>query len=459
MPLTEGSPAFSNANPALYEQYLQTLEYYNEPRWQKVSLGLDRITLLLELLGNPQEEFKTIHVAGTNGKGTTCAYLDSIMRASGLECGLFTSPYINRFEERIQVNGQDIPEYDLVEITETIRRAAEIVEQRLGEHPTEFELMCAAAFTYFANRECDVVVCEVGLGGRLDATNIVSPVLSVITRIGLDHMDILGSTIEEIALEKAGIIKPCTPIVSWPQENDTMRVIEGVCKERNSSLTVSDFSKLEVFPISKGTLIRDFEYKHQQYSTSMIADYHIQDAVIAIDAANVAREHGLDEITPHSIKKGIENAKWPGRFEVIGHDPLFIIDGAHNPQGAQSLKHALDSIVAEGDTSYTLVCGMLADKDYEGTLEEMLPLAKSLFTYTPTNSRAIDAFELAQVASGICERNNWQVDITSFDTSHDAVCASLEKESPEGVIVSFGTLYEIAAIKEAYNKFKPLSEK
>lgn len=457
MPLSQESSSSSNASLKSDEQYLQTIAYYNMPRWQKVSLGLDRISMLLELLGNPQDNFKAIHVAGTNGKGTTCAYLDTILRASGYKCGLFTSPYINRFEERIRVNGIDITEPDLISITIAIKDAAQIVEQKLGEHPTEFELMCAAAFVYFSNQECDVVVCEVGLGGRLDATNVVSPILSVITRIGLDHTDILGETIEEIAFEKAGIIKSSKPVVSWPQENSAMRVIEDICTERNCSLTVSDFSKLKAYPITKGTLTRQFEYKAQLYSTSMIADFQILDAAVAIDASTIAAKTGLKEITQDSITKGIQEAKWPGRFEVIGHEPLFITDGAHNPQGAQSLKRSLESLGIKDASSVTCICGMLADKDYKGTLEEMLPLAKNLLTYTPKNPRAIDGHELATVASDICKRNGWQTSVTAFDNAYDAVNASLKKESPEGAIVSFGTLYEIAAVKEAYSKLKPLS--
>ena len=194
------------------------VEYINKPRWQNVSLGLDRTRLLLTLLGNPQNNLKFIHVAGTNGKGSTCAFLESIMRTSGLKTGLFTSPYLMCFEDRIRVSNANISKHSLTSVALQVKKAAETVERELGEHPTEFELMTAVAFKHFENEECDIVVCEVGLGGRLDSTNVVTPEVSVITHIGLDHQAILGNSLEEIAAEKAGIIKQNVPVVLGPQE-------------------------------------------------------------------------------------------------------------------------------------------------------------------------------------------------------------------------------------------------
>lgn len=455
MPVPENLRLSSDAG----DEYAQAMAFYNEPRWQKMSLGLERITLLLELLGNPQNEFEIVHVAGTNGKGSTCAYIDSILRASGLRCGLFTSPYIDHFEERIRVDGSEIRPSQLLEITKNVKTCAQMVEDRLGEHPTEFELMCAAAFTHFANQECNVVVCEVGLGGRLDAMNVVMPELSVVTRIGLDHTKILGETISEIASEKAGIIKKGVPVVSWPQEEEAMAVIEDACRSRGCKLRVSDFSDLQIFPISMDDRTRRFGYKGESYSTAMIADYQVYNAAVAIDAANVMAAYGFHEITADSIRIGVEQAEWPGRFEILGHSPLFVLDGAHNPQGAQSLLDSLRSLGIDEESPVTFVCGMLADKDCEGALEMALPLARRLFTYTPNSPRALSGADLAALASAIRDSNNLKTDIRFFESPETAVSFAMEKECTEGTIVSFGTLYALSSVKNAYLELRPLSGK
>lgn len=436
-------------------QYDQVLAFYNEPRWLKVRLGLDRIRLLLELLGNPQNEFKTVHVAGTNGKGSTCAFLDSILRASGLKCGLFTSPYIERFEERIQVDGENISVADLIDVTARVRDCASIVEERIGEHPTEFELMCAAAFTHFAKEGCDAVVCEVGLGGRLDATNVVDPALCMITRIGLDHTDTLGETIEQIASEKAGIIKQGAPVVSWPQEGSAMAVIKDACAKAESPLYVADFSTLAFGDVSPASNCRSFSYEGADYETAMIADYQIRNAALAICAARVLSAGPFPEIDEDAIRKGMRDARWPGRFEVLGDAPLFVLDGAHNPQGAESLRETLESLGLPG--GLTLICGMLADKDCEQALEAVLPLARNVFTYAPNNPRALSSNGLADIARSIARDTGLRIDIRSMGTPEEAVAAALEKENPEGAIISFGTLYALSDVRFAYLALKPLS--
>lgn len=436
-------------------QYEETIAFYNEPRWLKVRLGLDRITLLLQLLGNPQDKFKTVHVAGTNGKGSICAFLDSILRESGLKCGLFTSPYIERFEERIRVDGENISADDLVDVTARVKECARKVEERTGEHPTEFELMCAAAFTHFANVGCDAVVCEVGLGGRLDATNVVKPVLSVITRIGLDHTDILGETLEEIASEKSGIIKPGVPVASWPQEAGAMAAIKDACEREASPLCIVDFSQLSFEGVSPESRYRSFSYEGERYETSMIADYQIRNAALAICAVKLLSRGPFPEIDESSIRDGVKNAHWSGRFEVLGRAPLFILDGAHNPQGAESLREALRALgLIKG---VTLICGMLADKDCEQALEAVMPIARNVFTYAPDNPRALSSNGLADIARSIAKDAQMDVHIESMGTPEEAVAAALEKEGPEGAVISFGTLYALSDVRAAYLAFKPLS--
>ena len=224
------------------------IAYINEPRWRSSRLGLERMRELLARLDNPQDKLRFVHVAGTNGKGSTCAYLASILQAAGYKCGLFTSPYIETFEERIRIDGKNISASDLLNVTLDVRTSSE----QMADHPTEFELMCAVALLYFARQSCEIVVMEVGLGGRLDATNVIdAPEVCVIARIGLDHTDLLGETLAEIAREKAGIIKRGVAVVSYPQAPEAAQVIEDVCAQNKCALSVPDFSRLEVFPVEK----------------------------------------------------------------------------------------------------------------------------------------------------------------------------------------------------------------
>lgn len=447
------------------DPYRDALSFYNEPRWQKTSLGLERIRLLLKLLGNPQDSFKTIHVAGTNGKGTICSYLDSILLQTGLRHGLFTSPYIERFEERIRVDGKDMAPDDIVSLTPHIKQCAHQVEEVTGEHPTEFELMCALAFAYFADVGCEVVVCEVGLGGRLDATNVVSPVLCVISRIGLDHTDILGDTLSDIANEKAGIVKYGVPVVSWPQEDAAMDVVRQVCQEKGCDLVVSDLGGLDIKRSSLTDEERRFEYKGFSYMTHMIADYQIEDAAVAIDAATVLSCACLPQIDEALIQRGVQKACWPGRFELLGGDPPFIVDGAHNPQGTEGLAKSLRTLGVDCGYDLTLICGMLADKDCEEALSRILPLASRFVTYTPNSPRALSSKDLAAIAKEVVGKMRLDADVIPEATPEAAIKRALEivregalmdsetKKGPEA-IVAFGTLYAISDLRKAYAGLK-----
>lgn len=407
-----------------------------------------------------------MHVAGTNGKGSTCAFLDAILRADGLKVGLFTSPYLERFEERIRVDGEDISPEALRDATLAVRDAAEEVEAALGEHPTEFELMFAVACVRFARAGCDVAVVEVGLGGRLDATNVVAPDLAVITRIGLDHTDVLGSTLAEIAFEKAGIVKPGVPVVSYPQEPAAMEVIEGRCASSACPLVVTDFSRLVIESLDVEAGVRRFSYCGRSYETRLLALYQPENAAVAIDAACAL---GVDS---SSVQEGIARAAWPGRFEVLGRRPLVIVDGSHNPQGALSLTVALEELLGgvalgdrdedsithkiapqtrsqcpeEGHGAVTFVMGVLADKDYPRMIEAVLPLARRFFVYAPCNPRALSAELLADEI----RRQDPRMDVRVADRAATALEAALESEGPEGVVAAFGTLYSIGAVKRAY---------
>ena len=279
------------------------IAYINEPRWQQSRYGLERIDELLERMGRPQDRLKFVHVAGTNGKGSTCAFIESALREAGYKTGLFTSPYIITFEERIRVNGVNISLDDLRDVTLFVREHAEAMASATGEHPTEFELMTAVAFEHFARSGCDIVVAEVGMGGRLDSTNIIQdPEACVIVRLGLDHTDFLGDTIEEIAREKAGIIKSGARVVSWPQDDPAaLQVIRDVAEEVGAQVTVPDFSQLKLHPI-EGAL-RPFDYKGVRYQTRLLGSYQPSNAAMALEVLEALRERGWD-ISDAAVARG-----------------------------------------------------------------------------------------------------------------------------------------------------------
>lgn len=517
-------------------QEFDPVEYINTPRWQASRLGLERIVDLLERMGRPQDRLKFVHVAGTNGKGSTCAFLDSVLRCAGYKVGLFTSPYIEVFEERIRVNGENISREDLSEVTLFVREFAQAIEDERGDHPTEFELMTAVALEHFARSACDIVVLEVGLGGRLDSTNAIdAPEVCVLARIGLDHTALLGSTVAEVAAEKAGIVKSGATVVSWPQEPEAMAVVERVVAEAGCALTVPDFDCLSIGAlgmrffevadtvreayvvnaherkdVSREAFVRDFSYKGVGYATKLLARYQPMNAALALEAVEVLRAKGW-VIGQEAVGRGIAEAVWPGRFEVVALDPLTIIDGGHNPQGAQVLAESVAELLAvdqpsvTGDTSRgrlaaagelgrescplsrkaTFVMGVLADKDYEPMIREVLPLASAFYVYTPSNPRALSATDLASSivrqarADGVASAADLKV--VAAESPAEAMRAAREaagglpgevagglpgglpgeaagglpgrlpggSAGEGGIVVAFGSLYSIAELKAA----------
>ncbi|MEE0705198.1 MAG: folylpolyglutamate synthase/dihydrofolate synthase family protein [Adlercreutzia sp.] len=433
---------------------IDPVAWINTPRWQASRLGLDRMVALLEELGRPQDDLRFVHVAGTNGKGSTCAYLASILQAAGYRVGLFTSPFIECFEERIRVNGANITTTELSRAVAAVRPCAEAVEKRTGDHPTEFELMAAVAFEHFRSSGCDVVVLEVGLGGRLDATNVIeTPEVSVITRIGLDHTDLLGDTLAAVAGEKAGIIKPGVPVVSWPQDEEAMAVIERVCAERACALTTPDFASLHVEPLEWGkradaaefSELRCFSYRGAEFLTRLLGSYQPANAALALETAHTLVERGWD-IPAEAQFAGVAAAQWPGRFEVVASDPLTIIDGGHNPQGAQALAASLADVLGEeGLGSVTFVMGVLADKDYRAMATAVAPWARRVVTYTPESPRALPGGELAAYLQEACE-----LEASAAPSPAEAMAqarALAASEAGAGVVVAFGTLYAIADLR------------
>lgn len=435
------------------------IAYINTPRWQASRLGLERIRELLERLGRPQDRLKFVHVAGTNGKGSICAYLASILGAAGYRTGMFTSPYIERFEERIRVDGVMISPDELRDVTLAVREHAEAMAEETGDHPTEFELMTAVALEHFAQSGCDIVVLEVGLGGRLDSTNVIdAPEACVIARIGLDHTALLGNTLAAIAGEKAGIIKEGSAVVSWPQEPEAMAVIEHAAAEHGCELRVPDFAQLEEGAVKwedGASPFRPFSYKEwADLRTGILGSYQPQNATVALEAVDVLRGRGW-RIPDEAVRAGVAQTRWPGRFEIVegGSSPdgfAIVVDGGHNPQGARALADSLAEVFPGRKPVF--VIGVLEDKDYPRMLEDVLPLGSAFVCVTPDNPRALPAHKLARAIRWTgqdllgCSACVNPVVARDFE---DAIRRARELADPDGLICAFGSLYSVAALKEA----------
>lgn len=435
------------------------IAYINTPRWQASRLGLERIRELLERLGRPQDRLKFVHVAGTNGKGSICAYLASILGAAGYRTGMFTSPYIERFEERIRVDGAMISPDELRDVTLAAREHAEAMAEETGGHPTEFELMTAVALEHFARCGCDIVVLEVGLGGRLDSTNVIdAPEACVIARIGLDHTALLGNTLAAIAGEKAGIIKEGSAVVSWPQESEAMAVIEHAAAEHGCELRVPDFAQLEEGAIrweDGASPFRSFSYREwTDLRTGILGSYQPQNATVALEVVSVLRGRGW-HIPDEAVRAGVARTRWPGRFEIVegGSSPdgfAIVVDGGHNPQGARALADSLAEVFPGRKPVF--VIGVLEDKDYPRMLEDVLPLGSAFVCVTPDNPRALPAHKLARAIRWTgqdllgCSACVNPVVARDFE---DAIRRARELADPDGLICAFGSLYSVAALKEA----------
>ncbi|MGN0302136.1 MAG: bifunctional folylpolyglutamate synthase/dihydrofolate synthase [Anaerotardibacter sp.] len=427
------------------------VSYINTPRWLKVSLGLHRTQELMEKLGNPQDSLRFVHVAGTNGKGSTCAFTAQILQEAGYKVGLFTSPYIVCFEERIRINGKNIPADRLAQVTWRVREIAEAMD----EHPTEFELMTAVAFRYFYEEQCDVVVAEVGLGGRLDSTNIIAPLVCGIAPIALDHCALLGETLAEIASEKAGIIKAGIPVVSSVQEDEAQRVIVAKAQESQAPYSQIRCEAIEGTPADFSYVSRrGVAYNH--LALSLRGTYQTINAALAIELAetiNAQADLGLP-VSTEAIVAGLQNTSWPGRFELVCDEPLIYIDGGHNMQGAQALVDSLHQY--HKDKKVTFIFGVLEDKKHEQMAEILLPLAEEFWCFTPPSPRALSAKDLAeeiesliQTRSSLGENEEGSSAKVRIFPSISKAVANLSQTNNEDKVFCFcGSLYSIGEIKQ-----------
>lgn len=414
----------------------EALEFIGSVTWMGSRPGLERITELLERMGNPHREFKSVHITGTNGKGSTTAMLASVLRAAGYRTGLFTSPHLHSLAERIQVNGRPVPDELLARVTGALRPHALAME----EHPTEFELITAIAFACFAKERCDIVVVEVGMGGRLDSTNVVTPECSVITSIGLDHTRELGGTIELIAREKAGIIKPGRPVVLYGQDNGARPVIEQVCAERGCALTVSD--ELQITELSDGIGGQRFRYRegHELYMP-LLGAHQLKNTALTLDVLEVLRQRGWT-ISHESERRGLGEVRWPARFEVVREKPYFIVDGGHNPQCCEAVVNSLRRYFP-GKGAVMLV-GIFADKSIVEMLDILDGAAVSYVATQLVGDRALPAGELGR----LLER--YGKPVTVCQDVGEAVREAIKQAAEQGLVCSVGSLYLAADVRAQF---------
>ena len=414
----------------------QAIEYIHSFFWKGSIPGLSRTQELLKRMGNPEKKLKFVHIAGTNGKGSTAAMTASILQKAGYRVGLYTSPYIYRFNERIQVNGVQIPDEDVATVTEYVKQFAEAMEEK----PTEFELVTAIGFEYFLRQKCDIVVLEVGMGGALDSTNVIeTPEVAVITNIGLDHTDYLGDTVEKIAETKAGIFKENGHAVVYRGAPSVEAVYEKVCAERNISLKKADFDSLVCKSRSLEGQVFDCGNR-KDLVLPLLGDHQLHNASVVLSIADTLKEIGWN-ITEENIRDGIRDVSWPGRFDIVGREPLFIIDGGHNPQCIDALVVNVRDYLA--GRKIIALTGVLADKDYGEMYRPMMPYIQEFVCITPPNPRKLEAAELAVHLSRVGAK------ATPCDSIAQGVKTAVEKAGKDGVVLCFGSLYTIGDIRNA----------
>ena len=413
----------------------QAIEYIHS-LYRKAVPGLDRIRQLLKLLGDPQKELKFVHIAGTNGKGSTAAMTASILCKAGYKAGLFTSPYIYRFHERIQMDGKQIADEKLLPLILKVKALAETME----EMPTEFEFVTALAMEYYRQEKCPIVVLEVGMGGRIDATNAIdAPEVAVITNIGLDHTDALGDTLPKIAANKAGIIKPGCHAVVYRGAEDVEAVYEEICKELGCPLHKADFASLKLHHCDLFGQTFDCGQR-KQLQLPLLGNHQLHNASVVLSVMDALKERGY-VISETHIQEGIRDVQWPGRFDIVCREPLFIIDGGHNPQCIQALVKNIDDYLS--GRKVIALTGVLADKDYGEMFRPVMDRVSAFVCITPDNYRRLPAAELAEHlrAAG--------ADAIACETVKEGVEKAKALADDQGAVLCFGSLYSIGDIKAA----------
>ena len=410
--------------------------YIENQGWSTTRLGLERTQELLGKLGDPQKKLKFVHVAGSNGKGSTCAMLDAILRRAGYRVGLYISPYIQDFCERIQVDGENIPGQALAAITQRVRRVADAME----DHPSQFELVTAIAMEYFHEQRCDIVVLEVGMGGALDSTNAIdAPEVAVITNIGLEHTEYLGDTLEKIAATKAGIIKSGCSCVCYDGAAEVTAVIRSVCAQNDVPFVCAGRFPTKMLRQDLNGQI--FSWRGGEYQLSLLGPHQVCNAAVVLETVEALRERGW-HIPEDAVRAGLREVKWPARLEILSRKPLFILDGGHNPQCAEALMNSISELLH--GKQIVFLTGVLADKNYRQMMELVMPYAREFVCLTPVSDRALSAQALADY---LTERGAKAQVCTGIPAG---IRLALTSAGKDGVVIAFGSLYLAGAVRTAF---------
>lgn len=421
--------------------YKETLEYIHAVSWTGSRPGLERIEELLSKMGNPQDRLRYIHVGGTNGKGSFCAMLSSVLRCAGYKTGLYTSPYVKCFNERMSIDGEMISNDELSSIVGYVKEFAE----EMSDKPTEFELITAVAFEYFYRNGCDIVILEVGLGGRLDATNIIkTPVLSVITGIALDHTAILGNTIEEIAKEKAGICKKGVPVLYGGADESAKRVIEERAASLSCPFCQTDHACLSSPSYSIDKTVFSFG-GYSNLSIRLLGKYQLFNAANVLTAIEILNENGF-ALSEDIIREGLSSAVWQARFELLSSDPLIIFDGGHNPEGVSATVESIKTYF--GEQRVRIITGVMKDKDYTFIAKKIREVARECYTVRPNNPRALSAEEYAEALSTL------GTPATPCKSLSEAISICIEASKKDATpIIALGSLYMYEEFANALEDF------
>ncbi len=434
--------------------YCEALDWIHNLSRFGIKPGLDRIQAMLEMLGNPHQQIRFVHIAGTNGKGSTAAMLASILKTAGFKVGLYTSPYLNSFSNRMAINGFDIEHEELVEL---IGRVCPVVEKvtaddRFGQ-PTEFEVVTLLALTYFAHKQVDIVVLEVGLGGRLDATNVVTPLLSVITNVSLDHTDVLGSTVEAVAAEKAGIIKKNIPVLTASDDQVVLETISLRASELNAPLycmfspqngTAGKTNRISFYRQSFSDQGQTFNYRGYNWFFDnlfipLLGEYQLCNAATALAALELLADQCIS-VDEEAIRRGLSETIWPGRLELLQQRPKLIMDGAHNPAAIKHLAEAIREYFRYH--RLILIIGIMTDKDVSAMMSAILPLAEMTIFTKADLPRAADPGYLAGVALHQLDYNQQKIRV--IDDIGSALETGLKLASPKDIVLVTGSFYTVS---------------
>lgn len=419
----------------------EALAFIHATSWQGSRLGLKRIETLMGLLGNPQKQTKFIHVAGTNGKGSVCAMVSAILTRAGYTTGLYTSPHLFRINERMKVNGADITDEELTLLAAQVKP----VVAQMEDQPTEFERITAMALLYFQQKHCDVVVLEVGLGGRLDSTNVIdAPEVAVITDIGLEHTEVLGDTLEKIAAEKAGIIKPGADVVLAGQTAEVEGVVRRVCEQQGCPLRITDGALEELVSCDLDGQILNYRNRNN-LRLRLIGDYQYKNAAVALDVIDTLTGRRGFRIPESAVAAGLASVAWPGRFEVLRHDPLVLVDGAHNPGGVSELAKCLRTYLP--GRKMTMLMGVMADKGYGDMIRMAAPFATDFVAVAPESERALGSAALRteiETLTGLPAQDGGGV--------KQGLALAMAGKGADDIICAFGSLYQVGEIRSYFGK-------